>query len=76
MSEAPGVLRYDEKEVELPSVRGTEDEVALDISKLRAQTGLVTLDYGFVNTAACQSAITYIDGDAGILRYRGIVATR
>jgi len=72
MSEPPAVLRYDEKEIELPTVRGTEDETAVEISKLRAQTGLVTLDYGFVNTAACQSAITYIDGDAGVLRYRGV----
>ena len=54
MSESPAVLRYDEKEAELPLVRGTEDETAVDISKLRAKTGLVTLDYGFVNTAACE----------------------
>jgi citrate synthase len=72
MSEQAGVLRYDEKEIELPIVRGTEDEPAFDISKLRAQSGFVTLDNGFVNTAACESAITFIDGDAGILRYRGI----
>jgi citrate synthase len=72
MSEHPAALRYDEKDIELPIVRGTEDEPAFDISKLRAQTGFVTLDNGFVNTAACESAITYIDGDAGILRYRGI----
>jgi citrate synthase len=72
MSEQAGVLRYDEKEIELPIVRGTEDEPAFDISKLRAQSGFVTLDNGFVNTAACESAITFIDGDAGILRCRGI----
>jgi citrate synthase len=72
MSEHPAALRYDEKDIELSIVRGTEDEPAFDISKLRAQTGFVTLDNGFVNTAACESAITYIDGDAGILRYRGI----
>jgi len=72
MSEPPAVLRYDENEVELPIVRGTENEPAVDISKLRSQTGFVTLDYGFVNTGSCESAITYIDGDAGILRYRGI----
>jgi citrate synthase len=55
----------------LPVVRGSEDEVGVDISKLRARTGLITLDYGYVNTGATESAITYIDGDAGILRYRG-----
>jgi citrate synthase len=53
-------------------VRGTEDELGVDIAKLRAQTGLITLDYGFMNTGSTESAITYIDGDAGILRYRGI----
>ncbi|MBV8951023.1 MAG: citrate synthase [Actinobacteria bacterium] len=72
MSEQPAVLRHGDKELELPVVRGTEDELGIDISKLRSQSGLVTLDYGFVNTAACESAITYIDGDRGILRYRGI----
>ncbi len=72
MSETPAVLRYGDKEIELPVVRGTENEIGLDISKLRAQTGAVTLDGGFVNTASTESAITFIDGDAGILRYRGI----
>src|SRR5215813_5764811 len=71
MAEPPAVLRWNGKEIELPIVRGTEDECAIDISKLRAETGLITLDYGFVNTGATESAITYIDGDAGILRYRG-----
>ena len=71
-SEHPAVLHYDGKEVELPVVRGSEDELGIDIAKLRAQTGMITLDYGFMNTGSCQSAITYIDGDAGILRYRGI----
>jgi citrate synthase len=65
-------LRYGEKETELPLVRGSGNEVGIDISKLRAQTGMITLDYGFVNTGSCESAITFIDGDAGILRYRGI----
>jgi len=59
------------KEVELPVIEGTEDEVAIDISKLRAQTGVITLDDGYVNTGSCKSAITFIDGDKGILRYRG-----
>ena len=57
--------------IELKSVEGSEAPAGLDISKLLASTGHVTLDPGFVNTASCQSAITYIDGDAGILRYRG-----
>src|SRR5689334_2373103 len=65
------ILRSNGQEVELPVVRGTEDELAIDISALRAKTGLITLDYGYVNTGSTESAITYIDGEAGILRYRG-----
>src|SRR3954466_12846900 len=64
-------LRFNGQEIELPIVRGSEDELAIDISKLRAETGLITLDYGFMNTGATESAITYVDGEAGILRYRG-----
>ncbi len=60
-----------DKSIELPIVIGTEDERAVDISKLRAQTGYVTLDDGYVNTGATLSAITYLDGERGILRYRG-----
>ena len=71
MSEPPAKLIWDGKEIELPIVRGSENECAIDISKLRAQTGLITLDYGYVNTGATESAITFIDGDLGILRYRG-----
>jgi citrate synthase len=71
MSDAPAKLSWDGKDIELPIVRGSENECAADISKLRAQTGLITLDYGFMNTGATESAITFIDGDAGILRYRG-----
>ncbi len=55
----------------LSVVPATEGESGLDISSLLKETGHVTLDHGFVNTASCSSAITYIDGDAGILRYRG-----
>jgi len=72
MSEPPATLRYGERELELPTTVGTEGERALDISKLRAQSGYITLDNGFVNTGSCESAITFIDGEAGILRYRGI----
>ena len=55
----------------LPRVPAVEGEDGYDISKLLATTGSVTLDHGFVNTASCTSTITYIDGDQGILRYRG-----
>ena len=65
-------LTIDGKHLELPVVVGSEDEKALDISSLRSSTGYITLDQGYGNTGSCQSAITYIDGDAGILRYRGI----
>ncbi len=57
---------------ELPIVTGTMGERAIDISRLRASTGLITLDDGYGNTGSCRSAITFIDGDKGILRYRGI----
>jgi citrate synthase len=60
------------KEHEFPVVVGSEGEVGIDIAKLRDQTGAVTLDEGYGNTGACQSAITFIDGEKGILRYRGI----
>jgi len=65
-------LIIDGKTYELPVVIGSEGERALDISALRKDTGLVTLDPGFVNTASCKSAITFVDGEKGILRYRGI----
>ncbi|MDT8390278.1 MAG: citrate synthase [Lentisphaeria bacterium] len=54
-----------------PLVVGTENEVGIDISSLRKDTGAVTLDYGFVNTGSCQSDITFLDGERGILRHRG-----
>jgi citrate synthase len=58
-------------ELDLPVKQATEGSAGIEVSKLLACTGMVTLDPGFVNTAACSSEITYIDGDAGILRYRG-----
>ncbi|MGO0576709.1 citrate synthase [Ornithinimicrobium panacihumi] len=67
----PAVLRHGEHELELPVVPATEGNNGLEISALMKTTGDTTLDVGFVNTASCSSAITYIDGDAGILRYRG-----
>src|SRR2546421_8016292 len=65
-------LTIDGKSIDLPIIEGSEGELALDISQLRSQTGYITLDPGLGNTGACTSAITYIDGDKGILRYRGI----
>jgi citrate synthase len=65
-------LRVGDRVIELPIIVGSEGERAIDIRKLRAETGLITLDPGYVNTGSCQSAITFIDGDKGILRYRGI----
>jgi len=59
------------KEYELPTFSGPENELAVDIKKLRDMTGAITYDPGYGNTGACKSAITYIDGEAGILRYRG-----
>ena len=64
-------ISFDGRELEMPVIRGTEDEMAVDISKLRAETGLVTMDVGYGNTGSCSSAITYLDGEAGVLRYRG-----
>jgi citrate synthase len=65
-------LTFNGRTIELPVIEGTEGELALDISELRARTGLITLDPGFGNTGACTSEITFIDGEKGILRYRGI----
>ncbi len=65
------VLRHGGGEHEMTVTRASEGSSGIDLGKLLASTGLVTLDPGFVNTAACSSEITYIDGDAGILRYRG-----
>jgi citrate synthase len=65
-------LNIDGKVLELPVIEGTEGELAIDITKLRAQTGYITYDPGYGNTGSCKSAITFIDGEKGILRYRGI----
>ena len=64
-------LTLDGKTYELPIVIGSEGEVGLDISRLRAESGAITLDPGYGNTGSCQSSITFIDGEKGILRYRG-----
>ncbi len=65
-------LRIDDKVLDVPVIVGTEDEHAIDIGKLRAQTGYVTIDPAYMNTASTKSAITFLDGERGILRYRGI----
>lgn len=64
-------LTFEGKTIELPVITGSENEKGMDISSLRDQTGLVTLDLGYKNTGATTSAITFLDGDLGILRYRG-----
>lgn len=64
-------LSYEGKSIELPVLEGTEDEFGIDIKALRAKTNLITLDPGFKNTGSCQSAITFLDGEQGVLRYRG-----
>jgi citrate synthase len=70
--EAAELILPDGKQISLPIIVGTENEKAIDISRLRSETGYITLDHGYANTGSCLSAITYLDGDAGILRYRGI----
>jgi citrate synthase len=64
-------LTFEGRRVHLPVLRGTEQEAAVDIGTLRSATGLITLDPGYSNTGSCRSAITFIDGEKGILRYRG-----
>ena len=65
------LLKLDEKEITLPVIVGSEGEKAIDIAKLRSDTGYITYDDGFGNTGSCTSSVTYIDGEVGILRYRG-----
>ena len=64
-------ITSDKFDIEVPIVKGSENEQAIDISKLRSETGFVTIDEGYGNTGSCLSSITYIDGEKGILRYRG-----
>jgi citrate synthase len=66
------IITLGDTKFESPVIAGTEDELALDIGQLRAKTGYVTIDPAFMNTASTKSAVTFIDGDKGILRYRGI----
>ena len=64
-------LNYEGKEIDLPIITGSENEKAIDISKIRSETGLITLDKGYKNTGSTTSNITYLDGEKGILRHRG-----
>ncbi|MCH2386662.1 MAG: citrate (Si)-synthase, partial [Opitutales bacterium] len=66
------ILKLDEKEFEFPVIEGVEAEKAVDFRTLRSRTGWVSYDEGYGNTGSCQSEITYVDGEQGILRYRGI----
>jgi len=65
-------IQYEGKTYEFPVVEGTQEERGVDIAKLRDLTGLITLDPGYMNTGSCQSAVTFLDGEKGVLRYRGI----
>jgi citrate synthase len=64
-------LRYNGANIELPVIVGTQNEKAIDIRSLRAESGLITLDDGYGNTGSCSSAITYVNGEKGVLKYRG-----
>jgi citrate synthase len=64
-------LKVNDNTYKLPVIEGSEDEKGFDISKLRAESGLITVDTGFKNTGSTQSSITFLDGEKGILRYRG-----
>ncbi|NQV07401.1 citrate synthase, partial [bacterium] len=71
MGDGSATLKYEGGELELPIHPGTDGGPAIDVSTLRAETGMVALDYGFANTAATRSAVSYVDGGKGELRYRG-----
>ncbi len=64
-------ITLNDKEISLPVIEGSEGELALDITSLRKETGFITMDPGYANTGSCKSSITFIDGEKGILRYRG-----
>jgi citrate synthase len=71
MSKDSAELKYNGQTYDIPLVKGEEDEVAIDITNLRSKTGLITLDSGFKNTGSTKSSITFLNGEEGILRYRG-----
>lgn len=64
-------IEYNGKKHDFPVIKGTEEEIAVDIQTLRSTTGMITIDPGYKNTGSCESAITFLDGEKGILRYRG-----
>src|SRR6476646_8209493 len=64
-------LTLNGKAYELPVVTGSENEVAIDVERLRDESSAITLDESYGNTGACKSAITFLDGEKGVLRYRG-----
>ncbi len=64
-------LEYNGKKYEFPVIKGSEDELAIDIKTLRPTTGMITIDPGYKNTGSCESAITFLNGEKGMLRYRG-----
>jgi citrate synthase len=72
MTATTATLTIGDKRVQLPVVTGTENEAAIDIAQLRKETSYITLDHGYMNTGSCLSAITFLDGERGILRYRGV----
>ena len=65
------ILKFEGKEYEFPVIVGSENEAAIDIDQLRALTGAITIDPGYKNSGSCKSEITFLDGEEGILRYRG-----
>ncbi|MDP7406503.1 MAG: citrate/2-methylcitrate synthase, partial [SAR324 cluster bacterium] len=71
MSDTATLQLPGQEPVELPVITGSEGEKAIDVSKLRAKTGYITFDPGYVNTGSCSSSVTFLDGEKGILRYRG-----
>ena len=71
MTEKAKIILPDGQTIDLPVLTGSENEKGIDISGLRKQTGYITLDPGFVNTGSCESSITFLDGEKGVLRYRG-----
>ena len=64
-------LKIDDKDFSLPIMTGSEGELAIDTRNLRRDTGYICFDQGYGNTGSCESAITYLDGDNGVLRHRG-----
>src|SRR5258706_14225900 len=70
-AQSQATISFNGTSVNLPVVKGSEGELGIDIQQLRSATGYITLDPGYGNTGACHSAITFIDGEKGILRYRG-----